>query len=136
MQRFNRSNHPQGAIPKHAGNSSTSQPPRVRHQTPVSTASRFESLTNDSSVIAERYPGQKHKTISPSSDQLSPKKQKDAGIFTNILPEPKSQTAETVVQCENRSRCNSVDRSSGNRHRTESIDSNERMDTQNVATND
>ena len=136
MQRFNRSNHPQGAIPKYGGNNALLQTPQVRPQTPVSTANRFESLADDSGVNTERYPGQKHKTISPLSDQLSPKKQKDAGIFTNISPETKSQNAETVVQCENRSRCNSVDRSSGNRHRTESIDSNERMETQNAATSD
>lgn len=136
MQRFNRSNHPQGAIPKYGGYSSTLQTPRLNQQTPISTANRFESLTNDSDFNSERYPGQKHKTISPLSDQLSPKKQKDAGTFMNPIHDPKSQSAETVLQCENPSRCSSVDRSSDNRRGTESADSQEHMETQNTATSD
>ena len=69
----------QGATPKYNQDSRNRQQPKTLYQTPITTSNKFDPLYNadDRGTSDSRVPGQKHKNISPLSDQNSPKKQKD-----------------------------------------------------------
>ena len=79
-----------GAIPKQM-NSFNNPRYQAAYQTPVSN--RFEHLPpNDDSQVTDRMPGQKHKTVSPLSDQNSPKKQRDTSGWLSGDSEHENET--------------------------------------------
>ena len=68
-----------GAIPKFNQDTRNQHQPPTLYQTPITTSNKFDPLcnANDRDMCETRVPGQKHKNISPLSDQNSPKKQRD-----------------------------------------------------------
>ena len=70
-----------GAIPKSYTGPRFNMPRyQAVQQTPLSN--RFQCLAQNDDSLSDRMPGQKHKTISPLSDQNSPKKQRDTSGWT------------------------------------------------------
>ena len=96
--RYNRyENHDQGAIPKQSYRGFQSN-----QQTPASfnLSNRYQCLSdeNERSTL-DRQPGQKHKFVSPLSDQNSPKKQRDIGLYLNKADQP--PLIQEIVNVEN-----------------------------------
>ena len=91
-----------GAIPRYTRDSRY-QPPQKNHQTPIPTSNKYELLhdINDRDSSDMRMPGQKHKTISPLSDQASPKKQRDIGEFEEVISHTDSNDDLLVTPREN-----------------------------------
>ena len=93
-------------------NYSAPPPPPPPHQRsdPISTYNRFTMLANLASTadnntnsMDERLPGQKHKTLSPLSEEGSPKKQKDVitpGTIVLDGPEVSNNTSRKEVDAE------------------------------------
>ena len=108
----------------------TRQTPRRQDLQPIPTHNKYSCLSDTShetasGYIPERLPGQKHKTLSPLSEEGSPKKQKD-----NNLPRSKSRDRDNTPRkqitdnsagkdTESRSNTNNVETMDTNVNRTE-----------------
>ena len=95
----------------------TRQTPRRQHLQPIPTHSKYSCLSdtsheNASDYFPERLPGQKHKTLSPMSEEGSPKKQKDNNLPRSTSRDrdntPRKQITENSTGKDTESRSNMI----------------------------